>query len=161
LWISVECTWEKAQAGCINAKRISDGMIEFYGWCAIAPSCGAGSNRSKDQTILRRLTPLVDQLNREESVAGLRSLNGQTQLFVMGGDSSKGRLWADIHGMYEWIAENAADSYGMLQLQDDLDPDGFENAFQTFVLKHGTFERRMDRFLSPRNPGLAPWPAEL
>jgi len=134
-------------------------MIEFYGWCAIAPSRdGAGA---QDQNVLQRLTPLVKHLNREDSVAGLRNLNGQARLFVMGGDSSKGRLWADIHAMYEWIAENAAESYGMLQLQDDLDPDGFENAFQTFVLKHGTFERRVDRFLSPRNPGLAIWPAEL
>jgi len=71
---------------------------------------------------------------------------------VGGASNHKTNPWFDALELFEWLAQNARGSYGLLHLEDNEDQEGFNNQFQVYVLKKGKLTKQNDPFLSPRIP---------
>lgn len=58
----------------------------------------------------------------------------------------------EIIELFQFIADQAPGSYGLLYTRDDEDIEGYDNEFKVYVLARGTLRRQEDVWLSPFVP---------
>jgi len=129
-------------------------MIEYQGWATIRE---AYREEDEDEAALDLIaSDLITRVRglakRPWCEATFCNFNGAQRLSVMGYRNHATGDWPDVYAMFEWIAENAPGSYGILSCHDDEDPQGLDNEFQIFVLRRGQLTRGNDRHLSPYIP---------
>ncbi|MNN35540.1 hypothetical protein D3C81_1493930 [compost metagenome] len=78
--------------------------------------------------------------------------NGIYHLSVGGFLNRKTSEAEEIIKLYQFIAEHASGSYGLLYTRDDEDIEGYDNEFRVFVLARGSLQLKEDVFLSPFVP---------
>ena len=142
-------------------------MFEFHGWARVESTTGRtewradGLHLPDDEELYLRLQhqlDSVDEMSRE--CVGLRcTINGLTSLTVSGLRNHRDET---IFQLFEWLAENAKRSTGVLFTRDDEDGDrqyNHETHFRVFRLCNGVFAEQEALFPMPSCPEPRP-PAE-
>lgn len=129
-------------------------MIEYQGWATIREAfCEEDEDDAALADIAARLEAYIAKLaGRNWCECTFRNINGAWRLFVMGYRNHASGDWPEILALFEWIAEQAPGSYGVLSCHDDEDAQGRDNEFQVFVLRRGSLTRSHDPHLSPYFP---------
>jgi len=129
-------------------------MIEYQGWATIREAFNEqGEDEEKLVSVTHKLAMLVDELGqRPWCEATFTQINGEYRLFIMGNRNHASGDWPEVLALFEWVAENAPGSYGILSIHDDEDAENRNNEFQVFVLRRGTLKRGFDPHLSPYIP---------
>jgi hypothetical protein len=133
---------------------VKQNMIEYQGWATIREAyCEEDEDDSARDSIASDLMTRVRELGKRPwCEATFREINGALKLSIMGYRNHASGDWPDVYTLFEWIAENAPGSYGILSCHDDEDLHGHDNEFQVFVLRRGELTRDHDRYLSPYVP---------
>ena len=120
-------------------------MFECYGWVSVNEDGKTASN------IISIIENTFDKdIGLNTHTIG-RYMNGTYKASIMINNNHAGN-WNWVKNLYETIAGKSNFSYGIVFFNNDKDINGFENEFQTWVLKRGVFAREKDHHLSPRNP---------
>lgn len=125
-------------------------MIECYGWINIS-----SNDVSLDMiTLIEKSFAANDGLNR--ALTG-QYMNGNYRASILiAANHSSSCEW--VSRLYESIALKSNTSYGLVTIRDDEDKNGFDNEFQTWVLKRGSFVQEKDTHLSPCMPVIEDMP---
>lgn len=127
-------------------------MVELHGWALIRESFTADSEEDNIGRIVSSLSQEIKKLEIDEKLLRIVYCNGEASVTAT---KFANHFSDDIKGIinfFKHITLVAPGSYGLLYLHDDEDTNGFDNAFQVFVLSKGCFELHQDSFLSPYIP---------
>ncbi|MCX8583315.1 MULTISPECIES: Imm7 family immunity protein [unclassified Gilliamella] len=127
-------------------------MVEYYGWINLRDSTYESDDKEMN-IVLSKLYSYISQykLNDTSGLVNLHKVNGSYQLLVTGNTNHLSQDIIDIFNLYEFIAEIAKGSYGLLYIRNDESEDAF-NEFEVFVLARGKIKKEKDPFLSPCIP---------
>lgn len=127
-------------------------MVEYYGWINLRDSTYESDDKEMN-IVLSKLYSYISKykLNDTSSLVNLHKVNGSYQLLVTGNTNHLSQDIIDIFNLYEFIAEIAKGSYGLLYIRNDESEDAF-NEFEVFVLARGKIKKEKDPFLSPCIP---------
>lgn len=90
-----------------------------------------------------------------EDLRELRDLTRLRKKRVSNRTAEKNRIQKraeEIINLYQFIADQAPGSYGLLYTRDDEDIEGYDNEFRVFVLARGIIQQKEDVLLSPFVP---------
>lgn len=136
-------------------------MYSAHGWATIWPSY---KNDDTVDDLLDQMDALRDRianhiqqlsLDRTEQqmknpFAEIHALNNETHLWLSGNNNHA--VWHEtILDLFQYIADVAPGSYGLLYSENDEDRE-HPNQFRVWVLARGTLTERGDPFLSPHFP---------
>ncbi|MCM1045529.1 MAG: immunity 7 family protein [Candidatus Gastranaerophilales bacterium] len=127
-------------------------MVELHGWALIRENFTVDSEDEHTEQIVSRLSREIEKLEIDENMLRIDYCNGEA---VVTGTKIANHFSDDIREMIDFfkrITLVAPGSYGLLYLHNDEDTNGFDNAFQVFVMAKGTVKRQRDPFLSPYIP---------
>ena len=128
-------------------------MFEYQGWATIRE---AYSERNEDENLLNdvvlSIKKIITQIDQPQRILDLKFMNGIPRLWVLGSTNHKGSDWEDVYKLFEFIAEKAPGSYGLLSYWDDEDDSGHDNFINVYALKKGKLSFHKDSFLSPCIP---------
>lgn len=115
--------------------------------------------RGPEVEAIKRVRAAINDAHDEFSLFDVRQTgNGQTVLFAHG--LRNHRFEAAI-SLFQWVAAELPDSYGLLYVHDDEDHDrgaDHENEFRVWRMARGRLEELADPFLSPYIPTVElPW----
>lgn len=127
-------------------------MVEYYGWINLSDSTYESDDKEMN-IVLSKLYSYISKykLNDTSGLINLHKVNGSHQLLVTGNTNHLSQNVIDIFNLYEFIAEIAKGSYGLLYIKNDESEDAF-NEFEVFVLARGKIKKEKDPFLSPCIP---------
>lgn len=124
-------------------------MYEFHGWATIRESANEiGEDGEYRNQIVEKLQRKITDLDWPSGAIDLRWVNGEPHFFTSGCRNHKDSVVDDLFQLYEYMAEIAPGSYGILYVRND----DFENDFKVFVLMRGVLQEHQDPFLSPFIP---------
>lgn len=121
-------------------------MVEYYGWINLRDSTYESDNKEMN-IVLSKLYSYISKykLNDTSGLVNLHKVNGSYQLLVTGNTNHLSQDVIDIFNLYEFIAEIAKGSYGLLYIRNDESEDAF-NEFEVFVLARGKIKKEKDLF---------------
>ncbi len=127
-------------------------MFELHGWARVAMSPGDDDDDTGEavRDLARRLAARVEQCAWTIGILELRAVNGQFHLVVSTFRNRRDSYVDEAFGLFEFLAEEAPGSYGLLYLRDEDAPDS--DGFEVCVLARGRLTRKTDPFLSPCVP---------
>lgn len=127
-------------------------MVEYYGWINLRDSTYESDDKEMN-IVLSKLYSYISKckLNDTSGLVNLHKVNGSYQLLVTGNTNHLSQDVIDIFNLYEFIAEIAKGSYGLLYIRNDESEDAF-NEFEVFVLARGKIKKEKDPFLFPCIP---------
>lgn len=121
-------------------------MFEFHGWAVLRWD----DSLSGSEEQMAAIQQAADAARSEFSIAEVSRLhNDLTVVHVHG---LRNHRVASIQRLFEVVAQEAPQSYGLLYVWDEEDELGFENAFRVWRLARGQFTVMPDPFLSPCVP---------
>lgn len=127
-------------------------MYEFHGWATIRETPHLVEEENLDK-VIDSVKLFIKSLNWTSGGAlDVRPVNGEYHMSVSGFTNHKGKDAEDVLSLYQFLAQNAPGSYGILYVRDDEDRNGHDNRFQVLVLARGVLKEREDPFLSPYVP---------
>lgn len=127
-------------------------MVELHGWAMIRENFTSDNEEDNIELITSRLSQEIKKLEINENLLRIDYCNGEATVTAT---KFANHFSDDIKGIIDFFKQItlvAPGSYGLLYLHNDEDTDGFDNAFQVFVLAKGTFKLQQDPFLSPYIP---------
>lgn len=127
-------------------------MVELHAWALIRESFSTDSEEDNIERVVDSLSCEIRKLRMDDKQLRIDFCNGEA---VVTATKLTNHFSDDVKGIlhfFQRIACVAPGSYGLLYLYNDEDTDGFENAFQVFVLSKGSFTLHRDPFLSPYIP---------
>lgn len=121
-------------------------MVEYYGWINLRDSTYESDDKEMN-IVLSKLYSYISKykLNDTSGLVNLHKVNGSYQLLVTGNTNHLSQDVIDIFNLYEFIAEIAKGSYGLLYIRNDESEDAF-NEFEVFVLARGKIKKEKDLF---------------
>lgn len=133
-------------------------MFEFHGWLSIHvddqddPDLAILDERlDSAKSALRREIALVDD---DFSVFEVRQAGNALCYVAVHG--RRNHRYTPVFNLFQWVAKNLPDSYGLLYVWDDEDDRGgkadYTNAFRVWRVAQGSFDEHADMFLSPCVP---------
>ncbi len=126
-------------------------MYEFHGWAAIRETVNE-INEDHLNIIIENIQLFISNLNWSNGLLKLYPANGNYYLSLGGFLNRKTAEATEIMELYQFIADQAPGSYGLLYTFDDEDTEGYDNRFKVFVLARGKIIQKEDVFLSPFVP---------
>lgn len=126
-------------------------MYEFHGWATIHETT-AEADAGSLELIIKNIQSFISELNWSSGLLKLYPANGNYYLSVGGFLNRKTSEAEEIIKLYQFIADQAPGSYGLLYTRDDEDIEGYDNQFRVFVLARGNIQLKEDVFLSPFVP---------
>ncbi|KGE19581.1 Imm7 family immunity protein [Paenibacillus wynnii] len=126
-------------------------MFEFHGWATVHESTTEADAGNLD-LIAKNIQNFVANLHWDSGLLKVYPANGAYHLSVGGLLNRKGTEAEEIIKLFQFIAQQAPGSYGLLYTRDDEDIEGFDNEFRVFILARGRIEHKKDAFLSPFVP---------
>lgn len=126
-------------------------MYEFHGWATIHETT-AEANAGSLELIIKNIQSFISELDWSSGLLELYPANGNCYLSVGGFLNRKTSEAEEIIKLYQFIADQAPGSYGLLYTRDDEDIEGYDNQFRVFVLARGNIQLKEDVFLSPFVP---------
>ena len=127
-------------------------MVELHGWATLRENYAADDEESHIEQIVASLNQKIDEMDIDRTSLQINYSNGEALVTAAKFTNHFSEDIKDIVDFFRQIALLTPGSYGLLYLHDDEDRDGFDNAFQVFVLAKGNFALREDPFLSPYFP---------
>lgn len=126
-------------------------MIEYHGWAVIRESYDEqGESPEKLKEIIRSIEDRIREHDATNEFYDLRYLNGSFHLSIQAAHNHRSDTAIRF---FEWIAEIAGGSYGLLYIHDDEDiARGNENRFMVWRMKKGQVDEVNDFLLSPYFP---------
>jgi hypothetical protein len=126
-------------------------MYEYHSWAVIRESptdidCGKLSN------ILTNIESYIKNLKWESGIITFHKLNGSVQLLSTGFSNHKTQEVSELFELFQYIANIAPGSYGIIYTWDDEDESGYNNSFRVHVLARGNVSTKEDPYLSPCVP---------
>jgi len=121
-------------------------MFECYGWISVVEE--DPKNETKIISVIENT--FAQHITFNTHTMG-RYMNGAYKASILI-NTNHASAWSWVEALYKTIAEKSDFSYGLVMYHNDEDLKGYENAFQTWVLKRGVFAAEKDLYLSPRNP---------
>lgn len=127
-------------------------MVEYYGWINLRDSTYESDDKEVN-IVLSKLYSYISKYKLDDTsgLINLHKVNGSHQLLVTGNTNHLSQDVIDMFNLYEFIAEIAKGSYGLLYIRNDESEDAF-NEFEVFVLARGKIKKEKDPFLSPCIP---------
>lgn len=129
-------------------------MVELHGWALLRESFTADDEDNNIELIVNCLSQEIKRLKLDENLLRIDYCNGEASVTAT---KFANHFSDDIKGIIDFfkrITLVAPGSYGLLYLHNDEDTNGFNNAFQVFVLSKGNFKLHQDPFLSPYIPAV-------
>ena len=126
-------------------------MYEFHGWATIQETT-VEADAGNLELIIKNIQSFISGLNWSSGILKLYPANGNYHLSVGGFLNRKTSEAEEIIKLYEFIADQAPGSYGLLYTRDDEDIEGYDNEFRVYVLARGNIQPKEDVFLSPFVP---------
>ncbi|MFC9711766.1 Imm7 family immunity protein [Paenibacillus sp. NPDC056933] len=126
-------------------------MYEFHGWATIHETTEE-TDAGRLESIVKNIQDFISELNWNNGLLKLYPANGIYHLSVGGFLNRKTSEVKDIINLYQFIADQAPGSYGVLFTRDDEDIEGYDNEFKVLVLVRGSLQEKEDSFLSPFVP---------
>lgn len=124
-------------------------MFECYGWISVSET---------DETREANIISMIEKTFAENAALNFntdgRYMNGTYKASIIINTNHAGP-WKWIESLYKHIAETSQSAYGLVMFWNDEDEMGWDNEFQTWVLKRGSFAFEKDKHLSPCNPVIA------
>lgn len=128
-------------------------MFEYHGWITLRETYANEDNCDEQiEQISASIKARIDELGADNGLLDLRAINGEYQIHMSGLLNRKSQRADDLLCLYEFIAQSAIGSYGILYVYDDEDVNGYDNEFQVFVMARGKINKHKDIFLSPFIP---------
>lgn len=131
-------------------------MVELYAWANVFGNDAQEDNHSNYASIVEPLIRTkINDLHLGDLYLGrinLEFLNGELTLNTVIKGNRFRQEFQDVFDLFNYIAEIAEGSYGLIYMHDSENPEGKDNAFQVFVLKNGALKEAADPFLSPIFP---------
>ena len=124
-------------------------MFEFHGWASIHYHAHDIDFPKQDEC-WESLIAYVEEMPND--FVRMRRYNGCDSLTISGQHNHRRQYVIDL---FQWIADNAPGSYGLLYVRDDEDHRcgvDNENGFRVWRLCRGTLIEMDDPFLSPAIP---------
>lgn len=135
------------------SQRGENIMYEYHGWITLRESfLNEDDTEENIDEIVSDVNDKIYSLDCGNGLLDLRAVNGEYHLSVSGLLNHKSQQAEELFSLFEFIAENAVGSYGLLYVRDDEDENGEDNKFQVYVMARGKIEEKKDRFLSPFTP---------
>ncbi|MFD1886471.1 Imm7 family immunity protein [Paenibacillus wenxiniae] len=126
-------------------------MYEFHGWTVVHESV-TEIDECHLSVIVENIQSYISNLNWSNGLLKLYPANGNYYVSLGGFLNRKTVEATEIMELYQFIADQAPGSYGLLYTLDDEDTEGCENRFKVFVLTRGQLTQKEDSFLSPFVP---------
>lgn len=127
-------------------------MYEFHGWATIHETT-VDADAGNVELIVKNIQKFISELNWCSSgLLKVYPANGVYHLSVGGYLNRKTSEAEEIIKLYQFIADQAPGSYGLLYTRNDEDIEGYNNEFRVFVLARGSIQQQEDAFLSPFVP---------
>jgi len=134
-------------------------MIELYAWANI---WGDELQEDEYSCYSRIVEPLIKSKlnefhwleNPSLGIMNFQYLNGELTLNVILKTNRFKKSSQDVFDIFNYIAEIAKGSYGLIYMYDSENLKGKDNVFQVFVLKDGALKEAIDPFLSPILPDI-------
>ncbi len=127
-------------------------MYEFHGWANIlADDSDDADIQIYDERLDKILSGFKDELAKiqdKSSIFEVRHASNRLIVFITHGLRNHGNL--EARELFEWLAENAPDSYGLLYCWNS----DHWNEFDVYKLAQGKLSDAKDIFLSPCFPTL-------
>lgn len=121
-------------------------MFECYGWVSV---------NEENETVTSNIISTIENTFDEHIALNTHTLgtymNGTYKASIVI-NTNHATAWNWVQNLYRNIAKKSSHSYGLVMFFDDEDMNGFDNEFQTWVLKRGVFSREKDLHLSPYIP---------
>ncbi|NHZ97909.1 Imm7 family immunity protein [Massilia sp. CCM 8734] len=137
-------------------------MFEFHGWATIrVPDPGLNQDRRQalEAVALERVREAIRAADDQFSLFEVKMTGNE--LIVLYAHGLRNHRYRNVLELFQWVASELPDSYGLLYVHDDETDAGKENAFQVWRLARGTLSEMSDPFLSPCIPTLEDgWPDE-
>jgi hypothetical protein len=134
-------------------------MFEYHGWLVLERFSLSERNvlrleeiDSAQAQLSKRFKEVLEMYHLTESAH--KCVRGQWKdMFALHGFHN--HCWTEVYEIFQWVAEGAPKSYGLLYVNDGEGEFPYE--FRVWVLQNGQFIERGDPFLSPLLP-LAKFP---
>lgn len=128
-------------------------MFEYHGWITLRTDVMDDFGDEDEKALekfIKKLNRYTATLSIKENI-DVRQSNGLHALIIFGHSNHRRQSVIDL---FQWIAENARCSYGLLYIHDDEDHRGvdYSNHFRVWKLVLGQLEELDDPFLSPYIP---------
>lgn len=126
-------------------------MFEFHGWACIRHHAHDTDLALQDACV-RECEARLEGLDIDH-LARIQRYNGVDSLVISGRHNHRQSYVIEL---FQWIADHAPGSYGLLYVHDDEDARGGSHSleFRVWRLARGALEARPDPFLSPVTPTL-------
>jgi len=124
-------------------------MFEFHGWANVLYHTHDTDSAIQDRC-WQQLAEYVATI--PNNLVQLQRYNGCDSMHVAGQHNHRSEY---IIELFQWVAENAPGSYGILYIRDDEDQsrdNDYSNCFRVWRLCRGQLTERDDPFLSPAIP---------
>lgn len=126
-------------------------MYEFHGWATIHETT-VEADAGNLELIVENIQNFISELNWSSGLLKVYPANGSYHLSVGGFLNRKTSEAEEIIMLYQFIANHAPGSYGLLYTKDDEDIEGYDNEFIVYVLARGNIQQKEDALLSPFVP---------
>jgi hypothetical protein len=133
-------------------------MFEFHGWVSIAVDDGDDGGMA---VLAERLDDAISAVaariaQAEDGLSVFEVRRAGNGLAYVAAHGLRNRRYAPVFALFEWIAANLPESYGLLHVRDDEDDRGggadYSNAFRVWRVARGEFAEHADTLLSPCVP---------
>jgi hypothetical protein len=124
-------------------------MFEFHGWASVQYHTFGTDSTLQDQC-WQQLCAYVGTIPNK--LIQLQRYNGCDSLHIVGQHNHRSGYVIEV---FQWIANHAPGSYGILYIRDDEDSSlgsDYSNCFRVWRLRRGKLEEMADPFLSPVIP---------
>ena len=126
-------------------------MVQMYGWANIRESYLEDCEEENMPAINNNLRNKIADFSWHNGMINLKYLNGDLILtFALSINRMRQETY-EAFDLYNYIAEIAKGSYGLIYLHDDENPEK-DNQFQVYILVRGQIRLSEDLFLSPLIP---------
>lgn len=126
-------------------------MYEFHGWATIRETFEE-EDAGNLELVFKNIQNFILELGWSAGLLKVYPANGTHHLAVGGFLNHKSFEAGEIIELFQFIADQAPGSYGLLYTRDDEDIEGYDNEFKVYVLARGTLRRQEDVWLSPFVP---------
>ena len=128
-------------------------MYEYHGWITIRESFLSNDEwESRLDEVLNQIKEELGKSDLGNGLTDIRSVNGSEFFIINGFHNHRNGTTDKLLQFYNFVADKARGSYGLLYIHDDEDTNGEDDEFQVYVLAKGILEKNKDTLLSPFIP---------
>jgi hypothetical protein len=126
-------------------------LFEFHGWAVLSSDEGIATVRPGHSSLVDNVNARLGELRDKDRLSQFQIHDVGNEILVLTVHGLRNHPQTQVIALFQWIAEQAPKSYGLLYVLDDEDGD-HDNEFGVWRLARGQLSEQADPFLSPRIP---------